>query len=167
MVTHTLNLCSAFNPSKWTHTHPEQWAAILLWHLGSSWGLAQGSHLRCGIEGGRECWLFTPPTDNSCRTWDSNPWPLGYKSDSLSIRPQLPTIIKTNSLIKTDIFHRGSQWWRITWCPDMRLNSMSWRRSALESLVLFSNASRGWTAVFTPSNVPKSPWQALWMSKWT
>ncbi len=49
-VTHTLNLCSAFNPSKCTHTavrsehthtvntHPEQWAAILLRHLGSSWG---------------------------------------------------------------------------------------------------------------------------------
>ncbi len=33
MVTHTLNLCSAFNPSWCTHTHtvnthPEQWAAI-------------------------------------------------------------------------------------------------------------------------------------------
>ncbi len=42
MVTHTQNLCSAFNPSKCTHTvvntHPEQRAAILLRHLGSSWG---------------------------------------------------------------------------------------------------------------------------------
>ncbi len=51
MVTHTQNLCSAFNPSKCTHTvvnthththtvntHPKQWAAILLRHLGSSWG---------------------------------------------------------------------------------------------------------------------------------
>ncbi len=38
----------------------------------------------------RERWLFTPPTDNSCRTWDSNPRPSGYKSDSLSIRPWLP-----------------------------------------------------------------------------
>ncbi len=34
---------------------------------------------------GSERWTFiTPPT------WDSNPWPLGYKSDSLSIRPRLP-----------------------------------------------------------------------------
>ncbi len=24
-----------------------------------------------------------------CRTWDSNPWPLGYKSVSISIRPRL------------------------------------------------------------------------------
>ncbi len=49
MVTHTQNLCSAFNLSKCTHTevntythmvntHPEQWAAILLRHPGSSWG---------------------------------------------------------------------------------------------------------------------------------
>ncbi len=34
----------------------------------------------------RERWLFTPPTNNPCRTWDSNPQP----SDSLSIRPRLP-----------------------------------------------------------------------------
>ncbi len=38
--------------------------------------------------GWRECWLFTPPTNNPCRTWDSNPWPSGYKSNSLSIRPR-------------------------------------------------------------------------------
>ncbi len=43
MVTHTRNLCSAFNPSKYAHTHtvnthPEQWAAILLQHPGNSWG---------------------------------------------------------------------------------------------------------------------------------
>jgi len=67
MVTHIWNLCSAFNPSKcthtavdtytpWTHTlssgqpmlwrpntHPEQWGV---------WCLAQGSPLSHGIEGG-------------------------------------------------------------------------------------------------------------------
>ncbi len=32
----------------------------------------------------------TPPTNNPCRTWDSNPQPSAYKSDSLSIRPRLP-----------------------------------------------------------------------------
>ncbi len=32
----------------------------------------------------------TPPTNNPCRTWDSNPQPSAYKSNSLSIRPQLP-----------------------------------------------------------------------------
>ncbi len=52
MVTHTRNLCSAFIPSKCTHTavnththtvvntHPEQWAAILLRRPGNSWGFA-------------------------------------------------------------------------------------------------------------------------------
>ncbi len=105
MVTHTRNLCSAFNPSKCTHTavsseqthtvntHPEQWAAIYAAAPGEQLGvqcLAQG-HLSRGIDGGeRERCTFTPPTYNPCQTWDSNPQPLGYKSDSLSFRPRLP-----------------------------------------------------------------------------
>ncbi len=40
--------------------------------------------------GWREHLLFTPPTDNPCRTWDSNLQPLGYKSNCLTIRPRLP-----------------------------------------------------------------------------
>ncbi len=36
----------------------------------------------------REHLLFTPPTDNPCRTWESNRQPLGYKSNSLTIRPR-------------------------------------------------------------------------------
>ncbi len=70
---------------------------------------AVGSHLCCGARGAvggsvpcsrvspqswywrwRERWLLTPPTYNSCRTWDSNPRPSGYKSDSQSIRSWLP-----------------------------------------------------------------------------
>ncbi len=58
MVTHTQNLCSAFNPSKCTHTvvniHLEQWAANAA-APGEQLGvrcLAQGSHLSRGIEGG-------------------------------------------------------------------------------------------------------------------
>ncbi len=39
----------------------------------------------------REHLLFTPPTDNPCRTWESNRQPLGYKSNSLTIRPRLPS----------------------------------------------------------------------------
>ncbi len=79
MVTHTRNLCFAFNPSKvhthsseHTHTvntHPEQWAAIYAAAPGEQMGvrcLAQG-HLSRGIEGGRERCTFTPPTYNSCR----------------------------------------------------------------------------------------------------
>ncbi len=38
----------------------------------------------------RQHLLFTPPTDNPCRTWESNRQPLGYKSNSLTIRPRLP-----------------------------------------------------------------------------
>ncbi len=79
-----------------THTHTvnihlEQWAAnaaVPREQLGVQC-LAQGSHLARGIEGGRNRWIFTSSTYNPCRTWDSNPRPSGYKSDSLSLRPQL------------------------------------------------------------------------------
>ncbi len=47
----------------------------------------------------REHLLFTPPTDNPCRTWESNLQPLGYKSNSLTIRPRLP--LKKSILIYT------------------------------------------------------------------
>ncbi len=52
--------------------------------------LAQGSHLSRGIEGGESTCYSLPPTDNPCRTWESNRQPLGYKSNSLTIRPRLP-----------------------------------------------------------------------------
>ncbi len=34
-------------------------------------------------------------TYNAWRTWDSNPQHLGYKSDSLSIRPRLESLVHT------------------------------------------------------------------------
>ncbi len=43
--------------------------------------------------GWRERCTFTPPTYNSCRTWDWNSRPLGYESDSLTIRPRLPLYV--------------------------------------------------------------------------
>ncbi len=46
----------------------------------------------------REHLLFTPPTDNPCRTWESNLQPLqplGYKSNSLTIRPRLMVRLTT------------------------------------------------------------------------
>ncbi len=68
MVTHTRNLCSAFNPSKCTHTvvniHLEQWAANAAApeeQLGVR-SLAQGSHLSRGIEGGESAGYSLPPT---------------------------------------------------------------------------------------------------------
>ncbi len=49
--------------------------------------------------GWRERWLFTPPTDNPCQTWEANLQPLGYKSDSLTIRLRLPIATSRNSLV--------------------------------------------------------------------
>ncbi len=67
MVTHTWNLCSAFNPSKCTHTvvnmHLEQWAANAV-APGEQLGvrcLAQGSLLSRGIEGGESAVNSLPP----------------------------------------------------------------------------------------------------------
>ncbi len=73
MVTHTQNLCFAFNPSKvYTHssehthtvnTHPEQWAAIHAAAPGEQLGvrcLAQGCLSR-GIEGGENTVHSLPP----------------------------------------------------------------------------------------------------------
>ncbi len=86
-ATLTRNVCSAFNPSKCTHivnTHPEQWAAILRRAVGGSVPCSRAP--QSWYRGWRECWTFTPPTYNPCWTWDSNPWPLGCKSYSLTIR---------------------------------------------------------------------------------
>ncbi len=73
MVTHTRNLCSAFNPSivhthssEHTHTvntHPEQWVAIYAAAPGEQLGvrcLAQG-HLSHGIEGEESAVHSLPP----------------------------------------------------------------------------------------------------------
>ncbi len=79
MVIHTQNLCSAFNPSKCTHTvvntHTHTHTHTHREHIPGAVGgriaavpgeqsgvrcLAQGSHLIRGIEGGKERWLFTP-----------------------------------------------------------------------------------------------------------
>lgn len=84
MVPHSWNLCFAFNPSKhWTHT----------WRIGQPFCYgaqgATGGSVPCSrvTEGGREGCSFIY---NSCQYWDLIPSPLGYKSDSLTIRPLLP-----------------------------------------------------------------------------
>ncbi len=83
---------------QWTHTHT---------HSSEHTPGAVGSQSCCitrGAVGGlvpfsrapqswywrwRERCTFTPPTDNPCRTWDSNLQPFNYESNSLTIRPQL------------------------------------------------------------------------------
>ncbi len=83
-----------------SHTHREHTPGAVGSHFccgafeSGCWGFgAQGSHLSHDIEGGRERCTFTPPTDNSCQYRDLNPQPMGYKSISLTIRPQLPLLL--------------------------------------------------------------------------
>ncbi len=75
----------------WTHTRSSG-QPFMLWYPGSSWGFGAllkslTSVMVLRVE--REHWSFTPPTYNSGRTWDSNLQLLGYKYDSLTIRPQI------------------------------------------------------------------------------
>ncbi len=65
---------------KWTHTRS---SGQPCYSPGSSWGF--GAFLNdTSVVVLKE---DTPPTNNPCQTWDSNPQPSAYKSDSLSIRP--------------------------------------------------------------------------------
>ncbi len=102
MVTHTRNLCSAFNPSKvHTHnmnTHPEQWADIYAATPGEQLRvrcLAQG-HLSRGIEGGESAVHSLPPPTIPARpeTRTRNLWITS--PDSLAIRPYCAAKSKTN-----------------------------------------------------------------------
>ncbi len=88
MVTHTRNLCSAFNPSKCTHTHSSEHTHTVG---------AVGGYLPCSrvspqswYWGWREHALFTPPIPArpEIRTHNLRI----YKSDALSIRPRLPRL---------------------------------------------------------------------------
>ncbi len=104
-VNHTRILCSAFNPSKvhthsseHTHTHTHTTGAAgshIAAEPGSSWGFGV---LLKGTSSWYWGWIerctFTPPTYNSCRTWDSNLQPFDYESGSLTIRPRLPPFFK-------------------------------------------------------------------------
>ncbi len=98
MVTHTRNSCSAFNPSKSTHTkvnththrsehaHTQKWTRTHTHTHHEHTPGAVGRHLCYGVRGAvggsvpcsrasqsrywgwRECCTFTPPTYNSCWT---------------------------------------------------------------------------------------------------
>ncbi len=69
MVTHTRNLCSAFNPSK-VHTHSSE-QTFILWHPGSSWGFGALLKYLTSVML-LESWTFTPHTYNPCRYQDLN-----------------------------------------------------------------------------------------------
>ncbi len=97
MVTHTRNLCSAFNPSKvhthtpWTHTRSSG-QPFMLRRPGSSWGfgaLLKGTSVVV-LRVERALYIHSPHLQ-FLPARDSNSQPLSYESDSVTIRPRLPT----------------------------------------------------------------------------
>ncbi len=63
----------------------------MLQRPGSSWGF--GALLKdtsVVVLKEERALVIHSPTNNPCRTWDSNTQPLDYESDSLTIRPRLP-----------------------------------------------------------------------------
>ncbi len=96
-----LRICALYltHPSAHTysreHTHHEHTPG----EVGSQCCSARGAvgvrclaqeHLSHGIEGGERALVIHSPTYNPSWTWDLNPWPLDFESDSLNIRPRLP-----------------------------------------------------------------------------
>ncbi len=102
MVTHTRNLCSAFDPSKvhthssehthtpWTHTRSSG-QPFMLRRPGSSWGfgaLLKGTSVVV-LRVERALDIHSPHLQY-LPARDSNSQPFDYESDSLTIRPRLP-----------------------------------------------------------------------------
>ncbi len=109
MLTHTWNLCSAFNPSKvhthsseHTHTHgTHSWSSgkpFMLWRPGSSWEfsalLKSTSVMVLRVE--RALYVHSPHLQ-FLPARDSNSQPFDYESGSLTIRPRLPPLCVTFS----------------------------------------------------------------------
>ncbi len=107
-MTHTCNLCSAFNPSTCTHTHTHSSEHSTHAHMPWTHTRSSRQPYCCGTReaGGGLVLLLKGltsvmvlmvervlviyfPTHNPCPTWDSNPRPSGYKSDSLTISDRL------------------------------------------------------------------------------
>ncbi len=101
MVTHTWNLCSAFNPSKCTHTavnthtlwtHTRSSGQPMLRRPGSSWGfgaLFKGLTSVVVLKVERALDIHSPHRQ-FLPDPRLEPASSGYKSDALSIRPRLP-----------------------------------------------------------------------------
>ncbi len=95
-LTHPSEHTQQWVVNKHTHTHTHTAASgqpFMLRHPGSSWGygaLLKGLTSVVVLRVEESIGHSLPPLTIPCRTWDSNPQPLGYKSDSLSIRPRLP-----------------------------------------------------------------------------
>ncbi len=114
MVTHTRNLCSAFNPSK-VHTHSSEHThtrssgqPFMLRRPGSSWGfgaLLKGLTSVVVLRVERVLHIHSPHLQ-FLPARDSNSQPFDYESDSLTIRPRLPTTVQWTVLKWTILVKR-------------------------------------------------------------
>ncbi len=93
--------------------------------------------------GWRERWLFTPSAYNPCRTWDSNPQPLDYKTNSLTIRPRLPQTFETFPAVivwyQDPSFHTEGYWGIL---PCNHYHSV-WT----QVIIIISSSSSSWSFI--------------------
>ncbi len=120
------------------NTHPEQWAAMLQ-RPGSSWGF--GALLKdTSVVVLKE---DTPPTNNPCRTWDSNPQPSAYKSDLLSIRPRLPPLLSLLIYLKPVLMNLiNIEPSAHKWCAQHWKHKIHWSLAGLSN-----NVTSFWAAL--------------------
>ncbi len=99
MVTHTRNLCSVFNLSK-VNTHTRSSGQPFMLRRPGSWefGVLLKSTSVQVLRVERALDIHSPH-QQFLPARDSNLQPLDYESDSLTIRPRLPTIILQTHLI--------------------------------------------------------------------
>ncbi len=91
-----LVLIQSAHTQQWTHTRSSE-QQFMLRRPGSSWGfgaLLKGTSVVV-LKVERVLYIHSPHRQ-FLPARDSNPWPLGYESDSLTMRPQLP--FKNNKL---------------------------------------------------------------------
>ncbi len=129
MATHYRNLCSAFNPSKCTqtvvntHTHT---------HTHTKQGVAIGSSVPCSRVSAQS-WYWRWKRLQSLLDLRLEPQPLGYKSDSLTIKPQLPRTWMRCALFTSKGVHTHALWY----CCERVANSDTEEKKLLNKVIIF------------------------------
>ncbi len=112
----------------------------MLQHPGSSWGFsALLKDTSVVVLKEERALVIHSPTNNHCRTRDSNPQPLDYESNSLTIRPRLPHVYSyiEVAMCPSSSFYSSSSW--LVW---ICLALYFWGNDGLLSVMFCKNQLR-------------------------